>query len=122
MIDPSTGGGIAGGVAAIAYATKLFVEARKEARATGTNGTSAAVSDAAAANSLLLAALQEERGEVQRLSDRVDALQKENGDLYAQMQRQRRDYDAELQAMREQLAGLTTQLEALQARIRAGGS
>jgi chromosome segregation ATPase len=120
MADPiATGGGIAGGIVSIAYATKLFVEARRESRATR-NAPSAAVTDAAAANSLLLAALQEERTEVQRLSQEVEALRQANTRLYDDMRRQRTEYEQELQVLREQMGELTDRLEHLQSRIRDG--
>lgn len=118
MIDSvATGSGIAGGLASLAYAAKLFVEARKESRAQRAT-PSAAVSDAATANSLLLAALQEERTEVQRLSAEVEALRQSNSNLYEDMMRQRREYERELQILREQMGELTTRLEQLQSRIR----
>ncbi len=120
MIDgTATGAGIAGGIASLAYAVKLLVEARKESR--GERGKpSPAVSDAAAANSLLLAALQEERTEVRRLSSEVESLRQSNSALYADMQRQRREYEGELQQLRLQMLDLTDRLEELQSRIRDG--
>lgn len=122
--DVLTGSGIAGGAVSLAYAVKLIVEAKRENRGTP-------VADAAAANSVLLSALQEERGARAALADEVDELRQANGDLYEHVQRQRREHEAEirdmrqqyeqeLQSMREQLLHLTGQLEDLQTRIRAG--
>lgn len=117
--DPSAYAGIAGAVAATAYAIKMLADSRRESRTAG-GKASTAVADAAEANGILLGALQEERAEVQRLSTEVEALRQSNTQLYRDMQQQRREYERELQGMRDQLLQLTGQLEDLQTRIRAG--
>jgi chromosome segregation ATPase len=110
-------GGVGGALASGAYALKMLVEARVEARKNSADMRSTPVSDAATANAILLSALQEERAETQRLSRRVDELQEDNAELHAQIARQRRDYEAEIRELRGQIAEFAAKLENLQMRI-----
>lgn len=113
-----TGGGAAALVVALAYAGRLGLDAWKERHSAPTAATSSAVTDAATANSLLLAALQEERVEVQRLSGEVENLRISNSRLYEQMRAQRQDYERELSELRQQLTEVSDRLAGLQTRLR----
>lgn len=112
-----TGGGAAAFVIAVAYAGRLALDAWKERRGEPRVATTTAVTDAATANSLLLASLQEERVEVQRLSGRVQELETQNALLYEKIRDQRREYEAEISAMRKQLTDVSDRLLALQKRL-----
>lgn len=112
-----TGGGTAALLIALAYAGRLALDWLKERR-TGTSAVvSSAVTDAATANSLLLAALQEERIEVQRLSGEVENLRLSNAKLYEQMREQRQEYERELAELRKQLGAVSDRLASLQTRL-----
>ena len=114
-----TGGGTAGVIVALTYAYQQIQAARRDRKSEPRAATSAAVTDAAAANSLLLAALQEERVEVQRLSGEVENLRLSNAKLYEQMRSQRAAYEAELATLRDQLNEVSDRLATLQSRLRA---
>lgn len=119
MIEPVlTGGGIGGLILAVAYAWQQWTRSRQEKRAEPRNAISAAVSDATAANSLLLAALQEEREEVGRLSGRVQELETQNELLYEKIRDQRREYETEIQTLRRQVTEFERRLTEFQTRLR----
>lgn len=113
-----TGGGSAAIVVAITYAGRLALD-WWQGRTTPPSATphTAAVADAATANALLLAALHEEREEVQRLSGRVQDLETQNALLYERMRDQRREYEREISALRGQVDGFRRQLDDLQRRL-----
>lgn len=116
-----TGGGSAGLVIAAAYAYQQWRASRREDHAAPREATSAAVTDAATANALLLASLREEREEVARLSGRIGDLETQNALLYERMRDQRRDYEREISALREQIDLFRKQLDRLQQRLHDDG-
>lgn len=121
MIDMATlltSGGIAGLVYAIGYVYRQWRASRREDRSEPRAAATSAVTDAATANSLLLASLQEERTEVQRLSGRVQELETQNALLYERMRDQRREYEQEIGGLRDQINSLSRQLDQLQQRLR----
>lgn len=113
-----TGGGTAGVIIAITYAYQQWQASRREEKAEPRAAISAAVTDAAAANSLLLAALQEERVEVQRLSGEVENLRMSNAKLYEQMRSQRAAYEKELADLREEINAVSRRLHEAEQRVR----
>lgn len=108
-----TGGGTAALIYALTYAYQQWRASRREDKS-----TTSAVTDAATANSLLLASLREEREEVQRLSTEVAELRTQNAALYQRMREQRREYEREIAGLREQLDGFRAQLDDMQRRLR----
>ena len=114
-----TGGGTGGIIVALAYAYQQFQASRREKKAEPRATASASVNDAVAANAVLLAALQEERVEVQRLSGEVENLRMSNAKLYEQMRSQRAAYERELADLRTQLNEVSDRLAGLQSRLRA---
>lgn len=122
MIDAGaliTGGGSASLILAVVYAWQQWQKSRADRRAEPRHAVSAAVTDAATANSLLLASLKEEREEVARLSGRVGDLETQNALLYERIRDQRREYEAEIAKLRKQVEGFTRQLSDLQLRIQS---
>lgn len=113
-----TGGGVGGLIVAAAYAYQQFRASRREDHAQPRVAATSAVTDAAAANSLLLAALQEERVEVQRLSGEVENLRLSNAKLYEQMRSQRSQYEHEIATLRQQVSEFSDRLTELQTRLR----
>ena len=117
-----TGGGSAALVFALAYVGRLGLDWWRERRTTPTaagTAATAAVSDAATANALLLASLREEREEVQRLSAEVAEMRTQNAALYQRMREQRAEYEREISALRGQVDDFRRQLDSLQERLRS---
>lgn len=113
-----TGGGAGGLVVATAYAYQQWRASRREDNAQPRVAATSAITDAATANALLLASLKEEREEVGRLSGRVQELETQNALLYERMRDQRREYEAEIKALRDQVDGFSRKLTQLEARFR----
>ena len=104
-----TGGGSAAFVVALAYVGRLVFDWWKE-RGAGRSARSTAVTDAAAANAVLLASLKEEREEVQRLSAEVAELRTQNAALYQRQREQRAEFEREIASLRGQLDDLHERL------------
>lgn len=113
-----TGGGAGTLVLALAYGYQQWAASRRDKRKAPVEATSSAVTDAAAANSLLLASLREEREETQRLSAEVAELRTQNAALYQQMRQQRKDYEREVAGLREQLEAIQTRLGKFESELR----
>lgn len=121
MIDAATiltGGGLAALIYALGYAYRQWRASRREDEAAPHVAATSAVTDAATANSLLLASLREEREEVARLSGRIGDLETQNALLYERLREQRREYEREIVGLRNQINGLSRQLDALQQKLR----
>lgn len=115
-----TGGGTGSLVVALAYAYQQFQAARRDRRAELKGTSSSAVTDAAAVNSMLLATLEDEREEVQRLSGRVQELENQNALLYERIRDQRREYEHRIDELRAQVDSFREQLDALREQLRTG--
>lgn len=121
MIDVPTaltGGGAGTLVLGLGYAYQQVTRSRREKLSAPVEATSSAVTDAAAANSLLLASLKEEREETQRLSAEVAELRTQNAHLYQQMREQRREYEKEIAILRSELGQWQSRLSALESRLK----
>lgn len=112
-----TGGSAGGFVLALAYAWQQFQKSRADARAEPRAEATSAVTDAATANSLILAALQEEREDNARNAGRIAELETQNALLYEKIRDQRREYEREIAALRERVENFRQQLDALQQRL-----
>lgn len=113
-----TGGGTGGMVVALAFAYQQYQASRRDKRTAPAEANSAAVTDAAAANSLLLASLREEREETQRLSGRIEDLETQNALLYERMRDQRREYEREIAQLRRQVDSVQDQLSQFETKLR----
>lgn len=113
-----TGGGAAALVIATAHLGRLVLDWWRERRTAPQTVATSAVTDAAAANSLLLGALKEEREEVQRLSAEVAELRTQNANVYQKMREQRAEYEKEIAALRTQVDEFRKQLDSLHTRLR----
>lgn len=108
------GGGSAGLLLLLYYLGKLGLDwwNKRDSPRTETAG---AVTDAAAANSLLLASLRETKEREDQLSGQVEELRAQNARLYEQMRQQRRDHEREMEALRseyeQEISGLKSQVE-----------
>lgn len=118
MIDLSsalTGGSVGTLIVAVGYVWQQFTRSRREARAEPRENTAAAVSSAEVTNSMLLASLEDARKREARLEERVETLESQNTDLHKRMFDQRREYEAEIEALREDF---TRRIDALQQQLR----
>lgn len=113
-----TGGGSGGLVVAMAYAYRQWQASRREHRAEPRTAATSAVTDAAAANSMILAALQEEREDNARNAGRIADLETQNALLYEKLRDQRREYEREIGELRTQLTEVSNRLAGLQTRLR----
>lgn len=103
MIDPSTaltGGGAASLVLAVAYGLKQAADWWQTRDASERGDKTAAVTDAGAANALILASLRDAQEREAQLSGQVEELRAQNSRLYETMRQQRKDHDREMAAMR----------------------
>lgn len=111
-------GGWAGLLVSLAYIGRLAFDWWRDRRKAPQERTSATVSDAAAANAMLLASLKEEREEVQRLSGEVAELRTQNSVLYQRMRELREQYEREIMQLRGELEEALDRLESLRLRLR----
>lgn len=114
-----TGGGAGTLILALAYAWQQWRGSRREDRAEPREAASATVTNAEVTNSMLLASLEDARTRETRLEARVDTLEAQNADLHQRLFDQRREYEREIQTLRQQVAAFEGQLDQLQSRLRA---
>lgn len=111
-----------GGPTAIAVAIFVCVrwlfDARTASRKGASEEASSSTNDLATANALLMSSLKSEREEVSKLRVENDGLRKERDDLTDELFDTRRDYEAQLEVIRRQLAGMTLKVDALQAALK----
>lgn len=117
-------GGSGGFVVAVAFVVAQVVKSRGERRAQ----PSGAVTDASTANALLLASLESERDENNRLRARVAAAERRIDELQIQREDDREVHRRELAAVQARLEQFTReatelrrQLAEAQARLERGG-
>lgn len=109
-----TGTGSAGVLLLISYLGRLALDWWRN-RDTPRNETAGAVTDAAAANALLLASLRETKEREDQLSGQVENLRSQNARLYEQVRQQRRDHERDMDALRaeyeKEIAALKSQVD-----------
>ena len=109
-----TGTGSAGVLLLLYYLGKLTLDWWQN-RDTPRNETAGAVTDAAAANALLLASLRETKEREDQLSGQVENLRSQNARLYEQVRQQRRDHERDMDALRaeyeKEIAALKSQVD-----------
>lgn len=106
-----TGGGSAALLLAIVYVGRLALDWWRERTGAPRSETIGAVTDATAANSILLASLHETQERELQLSGQVEELRAQNSLLYDQMRKQRRDHDREMASLRIEYEGKLAKLQ-----------
>ena len=114
-----TGGGVAGLIWASAFAWHQFRASRREDEAAPREAATSAVTDAGAANSILLATLQDNRVELDRREGENERLRIQNAKLYEEKRQLIHKYEAELDFLRTQLKAVSDRLESVQVQLRA---
>lgn len=104
----ATGSGTAGLILALGYVAKLALDYLRGRHNDSTSGASAAVTDAATANSVLLKSLDSET----RRADRAEARERVKD-------QQIEDLKAEIADVRDKLAAMTRQVADMSARLNA---